>query len=242
MIEGQVVDGLFLRSWARPIELDRANQKRGCVLDLRSPITGGSTIYDVSGKGNHGTITGATWVRLPSGLWVLDFDGNDYVTMASPVFLAATWNSKFSVRLWLKVTDNGVRQTFIGCNDEASVFQLEMKAGGALAAIFNGDNVAVAPQSILSNTWAFAVVTVNGTGVGTHTFYHNGVALGTPSESGSGFSVNGAVATELGRRAAASQSLTGQMGLLDVVSRTLSASEIAQIYNQERHLFQGMTP
>ena len=36
-----------------------------------------STIRDRSGKGNHGTISGATWVRLPSGLWCLSFDGTD---------------------------------------------------------------------------------------------------------------------------------------------------------------------
>jgi len=36
-----------------------------------------ATIRDRSGKGNHGTITGALWKRLPSGLWYLDFDGTD---------------------------------------------------------------------------------------------------------------------------------------------------------------------
>lgn len=38
---------------------------------------------DVSRYGNDGTITTATWVQLPSGLWVLDFNSAtpDYVTI-----------------------------------------------------------------------------------------------------------------------------------------------------------------
>lgn len=56
----------------------------GCALYLPGPSGGGSKIYDRSPYGNAGTITGATWTRLPSGLWVLSFDGNDdYVDFGS---------------------------------------------------------------------------------------------------------------------------------------------------------------
>jgi hypothetical protein len=33
----------------------------------------GFTLVDRSRYGNHGTLTGATWVQLPSGAWVMDF-------------------------------------------------------------------------------------------------------------------------------------------------------------------------
>lgn len=36
-----------------------------------------SPTLDYSGHGNDGTITGATWGQLPSGLWYLSFDGDD---------------------------------------------------------------------------------------------------------------------------------------------------------------------
>lgn len=52
----------------------------GCVLYLPGPSGGGSKIYDRSPYGNHGTITGATWKKLPSGLWYLDYDGSDDYT------------------------------------------------------------------------------------------------------------------------------------------------------------------
>jgi len=41
-----------------------------------------ATLEDASRFRNDGAITGATWVRLPSGFWVLDFDPTappDYV-------------------------------------------------------------------------------------------------------------------------------------------------------------------
>ena len=57
-----------------------SNLAKSCVLDLASPLydpTNRSKIYDRSGKNNHGTIYGALWARLPSGLWVQSFDGVD---------------------------------------------------------------------------------------------------------------------------------------------------------------------
>ncbi len=49
----------------------------GCVLHLSGLPGGGNKIYDRSPYGNIGTITGAVWKRLPSGLWYLDYDGSD---------------------------------------------------------------------------------------------------------------------------------------------------------------------
>ncbi|HEY83190.1 MAG TPA: LamG domain-containing protein [Dehalococcoidia bacterium] len=49
----------------------------GGVLYLPGPSGGGSKICDRSPYGNVGTITGATWMRLSSGLWCVNFDGVD---------------------------------------------------------------------------------------------------------------------------------------------------------------------
>lgn len=73
----------------------------GTVL-LFTELPGGSNkIHDRSPYGNIGTITGATWVRLPSGLWVLSYDGtDDHLLFASPFNPGAL---DFSVELWLKI-------------------------------------------------------------------------------------------------------------------------------------------
>ena len=48
----------------------------GIVLETEMPMVepGAATLYDMSRYHSDGAITGAVWVRLPSGLWVLDYD------------------------------------------------------------------------------------------------------------------------------------------------------------------------
>ena len=60
------------------------------------------TIKDYSGQANHGTIYGATPVRLPSGLWCLDFDGtDDRVRIAEAPSIEITGN--IAVMCWVKI-------------------------------------------------------------------------------------------------------------------------------------------
>lgn len=50
---------------------------RGIVFEGENSIDvepGAATLIDQSRYRSHGTITGATYTQLPSGLWVLDFD------------------------------------------------------------------------------------------------------------------------------------------------------------------------
>lgn len=76
----------------------------GCVLYLPGLPGGASKIHDRSPYGNHGTITGATWVRLPSGLWCLSFDGSDdHVNCGSGDSLNPT--SAMSVMAWVKFAE-----------------------------------------------------------------------------------------------------------------------------------------
>jgi len=93
----------------------------GCVLFLSGLPGSSSKIYDRSPYGNHGTITGATWKRLPSGLWYLDYDGtDDYVNCGDDTSLLAdiltieTWyqyhaGNNFILTLWNNIaSDNPV--------------------------------------------------------------------------------------------------------------------------------------
>ncbi len=60
----------------------------------------GSTIIDRSGKENHGTLVGATWARLSSGLPIISFDGtDDYVNFGAPASLNTAAQS-WSVGMW----------------------------------------------------------------------------------------------------------------------------------------------
>ena len=75
----------------------------GCVLRMSGRPQGGPVIFDDSPYGNHGTIVGATPVRLPSGLWVLNYDGDDYVDCGA--FTQGRFTSEnFSIGLWFYPT------------------------------------------------------------------------------------------------------------------------------------------
>ena len=72
----------------------------GCVLFLPGLPWSSSKIHDRSPYGNHGTITGATWKRLPSGLWYLSFDGiDDYVSLGTSASLNLV--DDFTMMAWL---------------------------------------------------------------------------------------------------------------------------------------------
>jgi len=56
---------------------DKVARNQGLVLYLPFMEGTGSSVHDLSKYHNNGTITGATWTQLPSGIWVLSFDGVD---------------------------------------------------------------------------------------------------------------------------------------------------------------------
>mgnify|MGYP001607217364 CR=1 FL=1 len=75
-----------------------------CVLSLPGYPGFGRQSKDLSRFANHGTISGATWVRQPTGIQVLSFDGtDDRVDFGTPATLRPT-NTAFSFEFWLKHT------------------------------------------------------------------------------------------------------------------------------------------
>lgn len=70
---------------------------------------GGSTIKDYSGKANDGTIVGATWTRLPGGLFILDIDGvDDIVTVTDAPSIQNIFDSPGGTLLvWIKPDSDG---------------------------------------------------------------------------------------------------------------------------------------
>jgi len=59
----------------------------------------GSKVFDLSRKGNHGTIYGACWKSLPSGHSVLSFDGVDDYTQVP--YLDVFNQKPFTVVAWI---------------------------------------------------------------------------------------------------------------------------------------------
>jgi len=60
----------------------------------------GNTVSDLSGYENHGTISGAVWKQLPSGIWILSYDGeDDYVDCGDDASLDV---SVISMEVWVR--------------------------------------------------------------------------------------------------------------------------------------------
>lgn len=231
----------------------------GCGLDLPGLPGGGNKIYDRSPYGNIGAITGATWKRLPSGLWYLDFDGTDDYVDCGNFTPAGDADKQLTVLYWWKGATGGAQ---IICQRDRGENQRSFYVG--------------------ATTIKFAVNIVDdGEGATGHTkFYSNDVDYTDSIWRQFGFTFDGNLAdtSEASRRLRmflngariAESSLTlaadddittvfdsnaqvliaaaenngvkdnfaeGSVALLRIYNRALSALEIQDHYQQEKHLF-----
>ncbi len=144
------------------------HKDNSCVLDLASPLYGPSSrlsVYDRSGYGNHGTITGAVWTKLPSGLWVLRYDGiDDFLAIpnalgalagALPTFTLSMWVypitppagndtvfSRMNATIWVRITATTLKLTTnagVGVDTTIST-NFVVNKGAFLAFVYNGAN------------------------------------------------------------------------------------------------------
>ena len=110
----------------------------GCVLHLPGLPGGDSTIHDRSPYGNHGTITGATWKRLPSGLWCLSFDGSDdYVTVGLGASINIT--GPFTTKAWVYADVMSDEKTIYSHYGPGTNNGYEFRLSGGLMALIIGD-------------------------------------------------------------------------------------------------------
>jgi len=80
----------------------------GTVLSMPGLPGGGSKIYDRSPYGHIGTITDATWKRLPSGLWYLNFNGTSALVDCGNIASINAAQTDFTIRFWIRVSSAAV--------------------------------------------------------------------------------------------------------------------------------------
>ncbi len=212
----------------------------GCVLWLPGQDDPQSaTIRDRSGQGNNGTIVGATWVRLPRGLWCLSFDGSDdVVTCAHDGSLNFT-SEDFTIKAWIYCDNFTVENSIFQCGLWASkgyFFSITttqrldfytIQAGATRQRTYGSTTVGTAQ-------WQHAVATRAGA---VAKLYLDAVDV----RAVSGTHVNPATTTEdarIGLRDDDGYDMAGDIALLEVISgQAWTASQIANTFNRERHLF-----
>jgi len=209
----------------------------GCALYLPGLPGGGSKLYDRSPYGNQGAITGANWVRLPGGLWCLNFDGtDDYVDCGNSANLRFT--SSFSVMAWVKWGSDVTSTTIISSQNGATsgyyiyVDSNDLLSWGVIGLSPSKGTILAAPSLA---KWYHIGITYNSMNNELHSFC-NGSRIANTSVSGT--PVAATTNLFIGRYAASQAELMdGLIALPKIFSTALSDFAFINHYNREKRLF-----
>ena len=221
---------------------------KSVVLDLGSPkypprVAAAPTRYwfDRSRYRNNGTIIGAIWKQLPSGVWVMQFDGtDDVVTIASNAVLAPG-TSDFSILVWTKVDSTGTGYDYlytqIGTNQNFALWIANITNLFELWTRWDASNTTLKTLGAVNyrdNTWhLFGGVWDRD---GNLTGYVDGVAIDTGDISAfSAINLNAYTTVTIGD---AANLLKGIVGKVLYCKRTLSLAEIQHIYQAKKWRYQ----
>jgi len=197
----------------------------GLVAAYNFEEASGTTVADASGKGNHGTISGASRVTSQFGR-ALSFDGvNDWVTITDAASLDLI--NGMTLEAWVYPTVNMTQW--------ATVILKEQPGGGLYELYANGDqsqpltSVTVGGQYqvlsggpwLLTNQWTHIAATYDGT---TQHLYVNGTHVAQRLQTGPIQVSNGPL--RLGGNSVWGEFFKGQIDEIRIYNRALTAAEI----------------
>ena len=228
----------------------------GGVLHLPGPSGGGTKIYDRSPYGNTGTITGATWTRLPSGLWVLSFDGtDDWINCGTDDSLDITGN--ISIIAWIypediPVNTTGQRVVLLKGKRVSGVVNVnyaldiakdaaESSKGRCYFKVYAaGWGVSSSNEVVELNKWQLIGATFNPT-TDVVKFYHNGASAGSNTETKTPIAISyhlslGAHRDDGGFHPS-NKPFDGCIALPRIYNYARSALQVQNDFSCEKHLF-----
>ncbi len=205
----------------------------------RGETTPPLTLEDESRYGNDGVFgAGAaapTWTRLPSGLWVLSYDGGDYVSLGTTSTLNFTAGA-FTILMWANVTNIDAVRTFFtrgAANVDGYHFHFDLNSR-----IYCFTNQAAASTRKFSD-----VLTLGGWHL--YSASRDGVAM-VLGEDGVDVTAGGDAIDDpitnsrqaiIGGISTPTGNMLGQGGHLRIYDYAMSAAQIYKIFNSERSLF-----
>ncbi len=226
--------------YARPSYMPKFMPDSTCVLWLPGQDDPQSaTIRDRSGKGNNGTLTSTTWVRLSGGLRALSLDGtNSYVEASDVTSLDIT--TAYSIIIWAKTANPlASKVAFSKWNQTGDQRSWAVLLGTGTIVFYSsvdGINAIANSQNWTpsASTWYCAGFTYNGTNL---IHYLNGTPIGSPTAIAALYA--GTSPVWLGRDG--NGGLAGRWNsllALPIISNACyTASQMAGIYQRGRHLF-----
>lgn len=208
------------------VVLSAARQRGGAMPSV-------VTLHDHSRFGNDGAMTNVTWVQLPSGLWVMSFNGvSSQVNCGADDSLAIF--TEITIEAWVYPT------TIIGTHticDRNYGGNLEYKLAhlGSNLYFHHGDGAAWANPAALgyftANVWHYMAIACSVSSL----FYRNGELVHTSVFLSP---IAWRVGTfTIGVRGNITEYFNGYIALVRVYTYALSPGQILKHYEAERALF-----
>lgn len=209
----------------------------GGVLFLSGLPSGGSKIYDRSPYGNVGTITGATWKRLPSGLWYLSFDGSDdTINCGNSPSLEIV--GQISIEFWFYYPTAFTKNETFFSKPTGAVQDINLyyyHAGGYFIYVINGTwCLRLAKTELTVGAWNHLLFTILDGTTDNHA-YVNGVDKATNQNAPT--MTSGTSNLYIGSYIDGGEYVTGGLALIRLYNRVLSNFEALNHVNREKHLF-----
>lgn len=192
--------------------------------NLKSYPGTGTRINDLSGNGNHGTLTNGVSVVTSSKLAYLNFDGtDDYVSCGSAIQLS----NNFTLSVWLLNPNGGyvIDQGDLGTDPTGSLEWLGLNVN--FNNLATGVAATAAYSTIQNGQWNNVVMTFASRTTG---FFINGRLDSYKYTGTTTFTPSGLL--KIGRRAFSTSSIySGGIGPVMIYNRPLTPAEVLQNYN-----------
>jgi hypothetical protein len=191
----------------------------------------GTTVADLSGNANTGTITGATWVTTGKNGGGLSFNGtSNYVQVADSASLDLT--TGMTLEAWVNPSALGTTWRTVlfkaqGSNMVYSLYANQDTTRPVGQVNIGGEKNAVGTAALALNTWSHIAVTYDGSAL---RLYVNGALAATTAVSGT-IPVSSGV-LRMGGNAQWGEWFGGLLDDVRIYNRSLSAGEIATDMNR----------
>jgi hypothetical protein len=191
------------------------------AVNRKSYPRSGATVYDLSGKANHGTMYNTTWSDVNGGVFV--FNGsNTYIGTplnadANPVSMCA----------WFYPTDvSSTGGRAVICTDNGG-WDKGFEAYGNQWGIHTGDNLITAGTSV-ANTWYYGCMIYTASSMN---LYINTINVYSAGGPGASAGANLEVGRAFYNGGAGSRWFAGNIPFVQVYNKSLTLAEIIQNYN-----------
>ena len=236
-----------------------AGNKKGYICGLQYSTKSYPTAYgdrdntdgwrDISGNGNHGTITNTPGTRtthfgnfnimLPIENAYLDFDGTgDYVDIGSVVMGEVNSAATFCAWVSPSTTSGTPQDGIIGEYVNGFIFSTSVSAYGDIKLYDGTTNHYSSGGLVLGNVWNHCVITWQASG--RCRMYHNGQEVYNAAVSATSFGnspTNTRIGSIGGDYGSSSYMMNGKIATVQLYKATLTAVQVKDMYNSQRSRF-----